>query len=275
MRTWRRQPSSSGRDHAPTSSSSPTWSPSARLPRPELRDFLRLTLPDYMVPAAFVLLNRLPLTANGKVDRRRATGTGAGERTAGAQQRASPRRARARARRHLGRGPPGESDRREGRLLRTRWALAAGGACLARLQRRLGCDLPLAALFQAPTVEGLAALIRSGGWTSPWKSLVAIQPHGQPAAGVRGAGRGGRRRRVQRLARALGVEQPFYGLQSVGLSGETEPLMRIEDIAAQFLAEIRTLQPRGPYRLLGACMGGVVAYEMAQQLWRQESASRC
>lgn len=68
------------------------------------------------------------------------------------------------------------------------------------------------------------------------------------------------------LARLLGPDQPFYGLQSRGLDGLEEPLTRIEDIAAQFLREIREVQPDGPYYLVGMCMGGVVAYEMAQQL---------
>ena len=68
------------------------------------------------------------------------------------------------------------------------------------------------------------------------------------------------------LARLMGPEQPFYGLQSRGLSGTEKPLTSIEDIAAAFLGEIREVRPEGPYYLVGACMGGIVAYEMAQQL---------
>jgi amino acid adenylation domain-containing protein len=232
---------------------------------PELRDFLRRTLPDYMVPAAFVFLDRLPLTANGKVDRRALPEP---DRTSGATtQRVEP------------------TDELE-RLLVGIWEetlqvspigirddfFDLGGHSLlavrvfARLQRRLGHSLPLATLFQAPTIEALAALIRSGGWTSPWKSLVPIQPHGSRVPIFAVPGVGGHVLGFNDLARLLGLDQPFYGLQSVGLSGETEPLTRIEDIAAQFLGEVRAIQPQGPYCLLGACMGGVVAYEMAQQL---------
>ena len=68
------------------------------------------------------------------------------------------------------------------------------------------------------------------------------------------------------LSRLLGTEQPFYALQSRGLSGAEEPLRSIEGMATAYLAEIRAVQPEGPYHLLGVCMGGVVAYEMAQQL---------
>jgi aspartate racemase len=64
----------------------------------------------------------------------------------------------------------------------------------------------------------------------------------------------------------MAPEQPFFGLQSRGLDGDEEPLIRIEDIAAAFVKEIREVQPEGPYYLAGMCMGGVVAYEMAQQL---------
>jgi acetolactate synthase-1/2/3 large subunit len=68
------------------------------------------------------------------------------------------------------------------------------------------------------------------------------------------------------LARLLGPEQPFYGLQSRGLSGTEQPLTSIVEIAAAHLGEIREAQPKGPYHLVGVCMGAVVAYEMAQQL---------
>jgi thioesterase domain-containing protein len=64
----------------------------------------------------------------------------------------------------------------------------------------------------------------------------------------------------------MAPEQPFYGLQSRGLDGSEAPLTRLESIASAFVEEIREVQPEGPYYLAGMCMGGVVAYEMAQQL---------
>jgi thioesterase domain-containing protein len=68
------------------------------------------------------------------------------------------------------------------------------------------------------------------------------------------------------LARELGPDQPLYGLRSVGLDGESAPLDDIREIAASLLTEVERVQPHGPYRLAGFCMGGIVAYEMAQQL---------
>jgi amino acid adenylation domain-containing protein len=71
------------------------------------------------------------------------------------------------------------------------------------------------------------------------------------------------------LARHLGAEQPFYGLQSAGLYGEREPLTRIEDMARLYIEALQTIQPQGPYQLGGWSLGGVVAFEMAQQLRQQ------
>jgi len=68
------------------------------------------------------------------------------------------------------------------------------------------------------------------------------------------------------FARHLGADQPVYGLQAIGLDGTTPPLNRIEDMAEQFLAEIRQVQPNGPYSLLGMCFGNAVALEAACQL---------
>jgi aspartate racemase len=230
----------------------------------DLRGFVRTRLPEYMVPAAFVVLDRLPLTANGKVDRRALPAPDA----------AAPARAFA--------GPRDELERRLARIweenlsvgpvgLRDSFFDLGGHSLLAvrlfaRLRNELGVTLPLATLFHAPTVEDLAALIRQRTPPRPGRSLVAIQPAGSrpPVFGVPGLGGGALG--YHDLARGMGPDQPFYALESRGLDGSAEPLTRIEDIAREFLREIRGVQPAGPYHLVGACMGGVVAYEMAQQL---------
>ena len=136
----------------------------------------------------------------------------------------------------------------------------------ARLEDTLGIRLPLATLFQAPTIEALAEVIGHHKESASWRCLVPIQSGGSrsPLFGVPGVG--GNVLCYNDLARLLGPDRPFYGLQSRGLDGKDEPLTRIEDIAAAFLDEIRDVQPTGPYNLVGACMGGVVAFEMAQQL---------
>jgi thioesterase domain-containing protein len=77
------------------------------------------------------------------------------------------------------------------------------------------------------------------------------------------------------LARHLGTDQPFYGLQSRGLDGRHAPHARIEDMAADYVREIRSLQPSGPYFLGGRSLGGIIAYEMARQLRAQDQKSAC
>lgn len=74
---------------------------------------------------------------------------------------------------------------------------------------------------------------------------------------------------LRRLAECLGTEQPFYALQVHGLDGKSEPYRRVEDMAAQYVRDIRTVQSRGPYLLAGFSFGGLVAFEMAQQLHAQ------
>jgi oxalate---CoA ligase len=132
-----------------------------------------------------------------------------------------------------------------------------------RIEETLGRRLPRAVLFEASTVTEMAKHIET---STPNRSLVPIQPAGSRPALFCVHDIYGQVLNFRALARHLGPDQPFYGLQGVGLDGAEAPLARIEDMAARYIAEIRTLQPAGPYHLGGYSMGGLVAYEMAQQL---------
>jgi len=231
----------------------------------ELRELLRSKLPEYMVPSAFVQIERLPLTSNGKVDRVRL-----------------PEPEESRGSNTTAVLPRNDVERRlvgiweevlgvSGIGTHDNFFDLGGHSLLAarmfvRLEQTLGIQLPIATLFQAPTVEGLAAFLHEGGRPTEWRPLVAIHAAGSKAPTFAIPGVGGNVIGYNDLARLLGPDQPFYALQSTGLDGSEKPLTRIEDIAARFLREIREVQPEGPYHLVGACMGGVVAYEMAQQL---------
>lgn len=235
------------------------------IPPRDLREFLKDKLPEYMVPSAFVTLDALPLTTNGKLNRRalpepEAQGTAA----------------------ETSMEPADDVERQLLRIWQEVLAVSSigprdnffdvGGHSLlavrlfARIQAEMGTTLPLATLFQAPTVQGLAALIRRGGQPGAWRSLVAIQPAGSRPPVFAIPGVGGNVLGYSDLARLMAPDQPLYALQSRGLDGSEEPFTRIEHIAAHFLQEIRRVQPDGPYYLIGACMGGVVAYETAQQI---------
>jgi thioesterase domain-containing protein/acyl carrier protein len=140
----------------------------------------------------------------------------------------------------------------------------------AEMEEAFGRHLPLATLFQAPTVEQLAQALRSEGLAAPsWSSLVPIETRGTKPPLFCVHTNTGQVLFYRDLARNLEQDQPVYGLQSVGLNGKEEPLTRVEEMAAHYIEEIRKVQPQGPYLLGGFCMGAYIALEMAHQLQAQ------
>jgi FkbH-like protein len=135
-----------------------------------------------------------------------------------------------------------------------------------KIERSFGVTLPVALLFQAPTVAKLAAILRREGWMPSWSSLVSIQTAGRRPPFFCVHAVGGNVLNYRALSRHLGDDVPFYGLQSRGLGGDEAPHATIEEMAAAYLGEIRQQWPHGPYQIGGASFGGMVAYEMAQQL---------
>ncbi|MBW4493512.1 MAG: amino acid adenylation domain-containing protein [Oscillatoria princeps RMCB-10] len=238
-----------------------------------LRSFLKEKLPAYILPEAFVMLDEIPLTPNGKVDRRALPAPAAEARVSEATF-AAP------------------SDELELQLAKI-WEsvlgvrnvgvkdnfFEIGGHSLlavrlfARIREVFGRDLPLATLFGAPTVEQMAAILRQEGWAAPWESLVPIQPAGwkPPLFCVHAVG--GNVLSYRGVASYLGEDQPVYGLQARGLDGKSAlggghggpPL---QEMAADYIKEMRTVQPQGPYMLAGHSSGGIIAFEIAQQLVR-------
>src|SRR5207237_4472078 len=136
----------------------------------------------------------------------------------------------------------------------------------AQIEKTFDKNLPLATLFQAPTVKQLARVLRNEGWRAAWSSLVMIQGGNErpPFFCVHAAG--GNVLEYHDLARLLGPDQPFYGLQSRGLDGKSEPHTNIREMAAHYIKEMREIQPAGPYLLGGRSSGGTIAFEMACQL---------
>jgi amino acid adenylation domain-containing protein len=232
----------------------------------DLRTRLRRELPDYMLPSAIVLIDKLPLTPNGKIDRK-----------------ALPLPAEQYVEIQGEFVPPQDPLERAlariwARILRVKRVglrdnfFELGGHSLAavrmlsEVQKVTGRTLPLATLFQATTVEALAELIRREGWTPSWSSLVPIQPRGSATPLFLVHGAEGNVLLYRNLATYLGPDQPVYGLQSQGLNGSGRLNTTIEDMASEYVKEVMTVQPHGPYFLGGYCLGGVIAFEMAQQL---------
>ncbi len=154
----------------------------------------------------------------------------------------------------------------------------------SNIEQTFGKKLPLSSLFPSGTVEALAQTISQtesaidnqvsstlaeNKSKSSWSSLVEIQPTGSKPPLFCIHPLGGETLCYRDLARHLGSEQPVYGLQPIGLDGKERPLTRIEDMASHYIQEIQSIQPNGPYFLLGWSFGGFVVYEMAQQLYSQ------
>ena len=235
----------------------------SKTPAAHLREFLRERLPEHMVPADCVSLAALPLSPTGKVDRAALPTPEA----SAAANRIAPRdplehdlaRIWEEA---LGVSPIGVRDD----------FFALGGHSLlavrlmSAIEARLGQALPLTALFTAGTVEGMAALLREASLPERASNLILLQPRGSrpPFFWVHPAG--GDVLCYAALARHLGDEQPFYGIQASGFASDDVPPSPIEDMAARYVQEIRRIQPEGPYFLGGWSLGGQVAFEMARQL---------
>lgn len=138
-----------------------------------------------------------------------------------------------------------------------------------RIERIMGVKIPLSSLISAPTIREQARLLQPEERAPEWSPLVPIQTGGTrpPFFCIHGAG--GNVLIYRDLARLLGPDQPFYGLQSQGLDGKLPPLTTIEEMAALYVREIRRVQPKGPYMVGGYCSGGTVSIEIAQQLQAQ------
>jgi thioesterase domain-containing protein/acyl carrier protein len=233
----------------------------------DLRRFLRGKLPDYMIPCAFVFLEVLPLTPNGKVDRRALP---VPDIDCSEVEYVAPRNALEAQLVNLwesvlGVRPIGVTDD----FFDLGGHSLLGVRLFTQIEKLFGKQLALATLFQAPTVEQLANVLHQDNWSPPWTSLVAIQPKGckPPFYCIHEVD--GNVLYYRDLAMHLGSDQPFFGLQAQGLDGKHPPIARFEDIAAHYVAEIRSFQPNGPYFLGGSSLGGMVAFEMAQQLYAQ------
>jgi len=126
--------------------------------------------------------------------------------------------------------------------------------------------MAIATLFDAPTIAELARILYEEKSASRWSPLVPIQTSGTRPPFFCMHGAGGNVLIYRELAQCLGPDQPFYGLQAQGLDGQDPPLTKIEEMAALYVKHIRKARPRGPYYIGGYCMGGTVAFEVAQQL---------
>jgi amino acid adenylation domain-containing protein len=232
----------------------------------QLLEFLRERLPGYMVPAAVVPMAQLPRLSSGKVNMQAlpAPDSHRPDLEAAFVAPSDPlEETLAKAWREvLGIDQVGVLDN---------FFDLGGHSLLAvrlftEIEKLTGCNLPVLTLFQTPTIRGLAEALRRKQSTITRSSIVAVRKEGRKAPFflVHGAG-GGMLWGYANVAKYLDAERPVYAFNSRGMDG-LEEFPTIEEMAAHYVEELRAVQPRGPYYLGGYCFGGLVAYEMAQQL---------
>ncbi|RAJ95573.1 amino acid adenylation domain-containing protein [Larkinella arboricola] len=227
------------------------------------KQVLKIVLPDYMVPSEFVLLPTLPLTPNGKIDRKALP------------KPVSPGNRNPEV-------PKALSDE-EKRLLRI-WQMvlgletisvtddffALGGHSLiaiqvmTQLEKETGKRLPLATLFEYPTIQKLAGLLHKD--QKVWKSIIPMKPTGRKIPLYVVHGYDLNLLYFKNLIIHLDDDQPVYGLQMLDADGKAEPMKTLEDTAASYISEIIEQNPNGPYAIAGYSSGGYIALEMARQL---------
>ncbi len=234
----------------------------------ELKLFIKERLPDYMVPSAFMKMEKFPLTSNNKIDRKLLP--------------EPDNTAKPDAGTYIKPETPTEKK------LAKIWELIlkvdkmgihedffeSGGhsmiavTLIIKIEKEFGIRIPLATLFERSTIHSMAELLDQGAKkvSEKWRSLVSIRPEGHKKPLFLVHGLGLNVLLYTTIVNLLDPEQPIYGLQAKGLNGLDAPLETIEAIAAYYISEIMTIEKEGPYNMAGFSFGGKIAFEMARQL---------
>lgn len=234
---------------------------------PELKVKLKESLPDYMVPTEWMVLDALPLTQNNKVDRKRLPVPQHGQ-----NDQAGPVEEPADSFEQTVAGIWQKVLRREMIHRKSDFFELGGHSLMAvelmvLLERETGLKLPVNSIFRFPVLQDFALLLHPQNEAEvSWKSVVPIKPNGSkiPLFLIHGAG--ANITPFYGLAEHLDGEQPVYGIQSKGLDGVEAPLETIEEMATYYLEEIRKVYPKGPFHVGGQSFGAYVAFEMAKQM---------
>ncbi|MEH2407393.1 amino acid adenylation domain-containing protein [Nostoc sp.] len=253
----------------------------------QLRSFIQQKLPEHLLPSAFIIVDSLPLNANGQVERKALSTLNPTnskiEKTFATAEDPLQLKLTEIWENVLGIHSIGITDN---------FFDLSGHSLLAvhlfsQIEKTFELNLPLAILLQYSTIEQLTNFIRQQGFLSeshnkiqtststnsgksiPWPSLVPMQPNGSkpPLFCIHAIGLSVLYYRD--LSLNLGENQPFYALQARGLNGKEAPFTKLAEMADHYIKEIQTIQPEGPYFLGGSSFGGLVAWEMAQQLVKQ------
>jgi enterobactin synthetase component F len=236
----------------------------------ELRGFLAGRLPNYMIPASFIVLDSMPLTANGKLDRKalpvpeRASRSGYAEPVTPTEKKLAILWQQILKVERVG---------LHDNFFELGGDSLSAAEMVAHFPARFNLELPLGSLFQAPTIAHLAHLVEhvSRKYIDPLDVVLPLHQVStttlrplfciHPMSGISLAFSG--------LLRHLDPNIEVYGLQSRGLRGGASLPASIDEIAADYLAQIRGVQPEGPYRLIGRSLGGLICHSIAEQMLAQ------
>ncbi len=234
-----------------------------------LRQALAEGLPDFMVPSHFVMLPELPLSPNGKVDRKALPSPSS---RLGAEPPVAPRTTYEQRLVDIWK----ELLQKDSIGIKDDFFALGGHSLLAvmmitRIKNELGVDLPLTRVLERPTVEKLAESVAEASDTPPSvRHLVALSPKGSRPPIIMVAGIGGYAFTYQKFGTLFAKDQPLFALQAVGLEGQLAGAARtIEEVASIYLAEVVRERPTGPLILAGFSFGALAAFELGVQLRRQ------
>ncbi len=235
----------------------------------DCRHLLKQSLPDYMIPVEFATMGRLPKTAGGKVNRLALPSLPRLSESV-VRNRPMPRDNIEKTLAYIWRSVLGVS-----RIGRREDFFDLGGTSLqsieviGRIEGTFNVALSPSSLVEHGTIEKLAAVVADHAVIPSPNPLVLLRPSStgkRPLFLVHGGA--GNVAVYGQLSRRL-EDRPVYALRAVGLRGESWPLMSIPAMAKRYIEEVTAADPTGPYMLAGRCMGGLIAFEMAQQLVRQ------
>ncbi|GAA4089441.1 amino acid adenylation domain-containing protein [Mucilaginibacter panaciglaebae] len=239
--------------------------PKATLEKEAMMAYLKTKLPDYMVPATWIELDKMPLNSNGKIDRNALPDFS--DALLQKKQHLQPNTATEKIVASVWQECMGLTD-----ISIDDNFFALGGhslmavQILSKLEKKLGKSFQLAILFKYPNIQSLANFIDNDKKETTYTCLVPIKPTGNKAPLYIIHGEGLNVLNFSSLAAAMDKDRPIYGLQAVGLNGVDEPLDSLPEIAKFYLSEIIRHNPTGPYLLAGYSFGGYVALEIRKQM---------
>lgn len=231
-----------------------------------IKNQLAATLPAYMVPASIIILDQLPLTVNGKVDKKLLPDPGQNPIAVSADFK--------------------EPQTPIEQVLANIWCTVLslekigrfdnffefgghsilGVKMLNEVEKQLGVKINLSMLFTASTIEELARLINKDKPAKPISCIVALQPNGKKRPLFCIHMHNGNVNRWRVMIKHLGTDRPLYAIQPLGLDVNQNPHTTIEEMASYYISLVKQIQPHGPYQFIGLCFSGMVVFEIAAQL---------